>query len=30
VGLADRVAAEQDRWQRLDAVVAIPWARALS
>jgi hypothetical protein len=24
-GLMERVAPEQQRWQRLDAVVAIPW-----
>ena len=25
VGLSERVAAERERWQRLDALVAIPW-----
>jgi hypothetical protein len=29
VGLGERVAAERDRWQRLDALVAIPWREAL-
>jgi hypothetical protein len=25
VGLSERVVAERERWQRLDALVAIPW-----
>ena len=25
VGLSERVVCEQERWQRLDALVAIPW-----
>ena len=29
VGLGERVAAERDRWHRLDALVAIPWREAL-
>ena len=28
VGLSERVVAERERWQRLDALVAIPWAQA--
>jgi len=25
IGLLDRVTPDRERWQRLDAVVAIPW-----
>ena len=28
VGLSERVVAERERWQRLDALVAVPWAQA--
>jgi hypothetical protein len=28
VGLADRVVIERERWQRLDALVAVPWNAA--
>ena len=28
VGLSERVVAERERWQRLDALVAIPWRQA--
>jgi len=30
VGLSERVVAERERWQRLDALVAIPWRPATS
>ena len=30
VGLSERVVAERERWQRLDALVAIPWRQATS